>query len=123
MVRIGIALVTGFVTFFAAFWGSFILMGFRGYDIAPWIGAVCALLVGWFVYSAVSPGNLVWRMFRMGFIVGGVGFALGFFGPILLQPEANQGPLLGIFITGPGGFLLGCAYGLIEGLVTSRTEG
>lgn len=41
-------------------------------------------------------------------IVGGVGFAAGFFGPIAFNPEANQGPLVGIFITGPGGVLLGC---------------
>lgn len=120
---LGIALVVGLVTFFAAYWGSYILMGFEGGDTAMWVGAFCAVLVGWFVYSSVSPGNLVWRMFRMGFIVGGIGFALGFFGPMVFTPEANQGPLLGIFITGPGGFLLGCAYGLVEGLVTSRSEG
>ena len=36
-----------------------------------------------------------------------VGFAAGFFGPLVFNPEANQGPLLGIFITGPAGFFLG----------------
>jgi hypothetical protein len=40
-------------------------------------------------------------------IVGAVGFAAGFFGPITFNPDANQGPLLGIFITGPAGALLG----------------
>jgi hypothetical protein len=44
---------------------------------------------------------------RSGCVVGAVGFAGGFFGPILLTPEANQGPLLGIFITGPLGFIAG----------------
>jgi hypothetical protein len=43
--------------------------------------------------------------------LGGTGFAAGFFGPIALNPEANQGPLVGLFITGPlgalGGLLLG----------------
>jgi hypothetical protein len=34
--------------------------------------------------------------------LGIVGFAAGFFGPIALNPDANQGPLLGIFVTGPG---------------------
>ena len=51
-------------------------------------------------------------------ILGGIGFVLGFFGPIIFAPEANQGPLLGIFITGPGGavvgFLLGIVYGLLQ---------
>ena len=46
-----------------------------------------------------------------GFITGAVGFVLGFFGPIILTPEANQGPLLGIFVTGPLGYLVGLAAG------------
>lgn len=28
-------------------------------------------------------------------------------------PDANQGPLLGLFITGPGGFVLGAIGGAI----------
>ncbi len=54
-------------------------------------------------------------------VVGGVGFGCGFLGPIVLSPEANQGPLLGIFITGPGGTLLGALLGVTLGaLRTSR---
>jgi hypothetical protein len=49
--------------------------------------------------------------------LGATGFACGFFGPIALVPEANQGPLLGIFLTGPGGVLLG----LLAGIVARRT--
>jgi hypothetical protein len=48
-------------------------------------------------------------------LLGGIGFAAGFFGPIVFAPGANQGPLLGIFITGPAGFLLGLAYGALRG--------
>ena len=48
-------------------------------------------------------------------IVGGVSFAAGFFGPIVLTPEANQGPLLGIFITGPIGVVVGACLGAIFG--------
>ncbi|HKQ18121.1 MAG TPA: hypothetical protein VJW75_00110 [Candidatus Eisenbacteria bacterium] len=46
-----------------------------------------------------------------GFITGAVGFILGFLGPIVLAPQANQGPLLGIFVTGPLGFFVGLAAG------------
>lgn len=41
---------------------------------------------------------------------GSVGFLLGFFGPILVSPSSHQGPLLGIFFTGPAGFVLGGIY-------------
>jgi hypothetical protein len=47
-------------------------------------------------------------------LLGAIGFAAGFFGPIIFKPDANQGPLLGIFITGPGGFLIGLAYGIFR---------
>jgi len=51
---------------------------------------------------------------RPALLLGGIGFAAGFFGPMLLKPEANQGPLLGIFITGPIGFLVGLLYGIVR---------
>lgn len=44
-----------------------------------------------------------------GVILGGIGFVAGFFGPLILAPTANQGPLLGILYTGPMGFVLGTA--------------
>jgi hypothetical protein len=47
-------------------------------------------------------------------LVGGIGFAAGFFGPMIFAPGANQGPLLGIFITGPLGFLGGLTWGVFQ---------
>jgi len=58
--------------------------------------------------------EIVGRAIRPALIVGGLGFAGGFFGPMILTPEANQGPMLGIFITGPIGFLVGLTYGVIR---------
>lgn len=55
-------------------------------------------------------------------LLGAVGFACGFFGPIALNPEANQGPLLGIFITGPLGFLLGGGLGLLAAATKLSTQ-
>ncbi len=52
-------------------------------------------------------------IFKYGLLVGIIGFSLGFFGPIVFVPEANQGPLLGIFITGPLGFAAGIVLGII----------
>ncbi|OGR29106.1 MAG: hypothetical protein A2X83_04005 [Desulfuromonadales bacterium GWD2_54_10] len=46
-------------------------------------------------------------------ILGIVGFLSGFLGPIYLNPYANQGPMLGIFSTGPIGVILGYVLGKI----------
>lgn len=51
------------------------------------------------------------RIMLTGLVVGALTFALGFLGPIALAPDANQGPLLGIFITGPLGLVLGLLLG------------
>lgn len=53
-------------------------------------------------------------------VVGGISFSAGFFGPIFLQPDSPQGPMLGIFVTGPAGFILGLIGGAITGWVRSR---
>ncbi len=45
--------------------------------------------------------------------LGAVGLGAGFWGPILLNPSANQGPFLGLFFTGPISVVIGAALGLI----------
>lgn len=55
-------------------------------------------------------------------LAGGVGFMLGFFGPMIIAPGANQGPLLGIFITGPLGFALGFPLGFIYWFIKTRKQ-
>ncbi|MEP6549419.1 MAG: hypothetical protein ABJD53_18315, partial [Gammaproteobacteria bacterium] len=40
-------------------------------------------------------------------LLGAAGFASGFFGPMVFEPDANQGPLVGILMTGPAGAVLG----------------
>jgi hypothetical protein len=49
-------------------------------------------------------------------VIGGAGFMAGFCGPMILMPEANQGPLVGIIYTGP----LGAIAGAIGGLLYAR---
>jgi len=56
----------------------------------------------------------------MGVIIGGAEYLLGFIGPIVVHPDANQGPLHGIFITGPGGSMLGLVVGLDNAIVTGQ---
>ncbi len=72
--------------------------------------------VVWFRYASGGRYRpLVDRALGTAVSVGLVGFALGFFGPMLLAPDANQGPMLGIFITGPLGFFGGLAWGVWRG--------
>jgi hypothetical protein len=46
-------------------------------------------------------------------VLGAAGFTAGFFGPIAFLPDANTGPLIGIFMTGPGGVVLGLIMGAV----------
>ncbi|MEN2283393.1 hypothetical protein AAGF08_14705 [Algoriphagus sp. SE2] len=52
--------------------------------------------------------------------LGIIGFLIGFIGPLIFMPDANQGPLLGIFVTGPGGLVLGAVGGLIFGIIKNH---
>ena len=63
---------------------------------------------------------MISTMFRWGAILGVIGFICGFVGPVIFMPEANQGPLLGIFITGPLGFVVGLVVGFVLSLRPSR---
>lgn len=53
-------------------------------------------------------------------MVGTAAFAAGFFGPMIFTPESNQGPLLGIFVNGPAGFVAGLIVGGVVGWVRRR---
>ena len=60
--------------------------------------------------------RIVGSVFKGALIAGGIGFCAGFFGPMVFAPDANQGPLLGIFITGPLGAVLGAIGGFVYGI-------
>jgi hypothetical protein len=107
------------MTFFGTYVLSVIILMILSLDSA---GQVLALLIALAVSFMVWPHTRNMPRSALGAagygaaILGSIGFVAGFFGPMLLAPEANQGPLLGIFITGPGGALLGAVAGLVYGL-------
>jgi len=70
----------------------------------------------------MSPAKTGIGCLKSALIMGVSWLVLGYIGPIILAPSANQGPLLGIFITGPAGFLLGGLIGLGVGLVKQYNE-
>jgi hypothetical protein len=81
------------------------------------LGAVYGGLLGAWYERPTAEGGIVARWSAaMAIILGVASFLVGFVGPILVQHDAPQGPLLGIFITGPLGTVAGAALGALIGL-------
>jgi hypothetical protein len=76
--------------------------------IVLWLLTMTVLCL-WSAVSGDQAGNRasIGASWRMGWMVGGVGLALGFVGPLVIYPKASLGPLLGILLTGPLGFVVG----------------
>lgn len=114
-------------TYFFSYWVPLAFISVNGYDVmAPFIALVCAALVGWFAWQALGSGSATGVMSTVvlwATVVGSIGFVSGFIGPIIFAPDANQGPLLGIFITGPLGFVFGGVAGLAYALHQKRKDG
>jgi hypothetical protein len=79
------------------------------------------------IWLAVRYGPLRSRFWRgerwYGFaaLVGLVSFLAGFVGPMVLAPGANQGPMLGLFITGPVGVIVGIVWGRVRAASNIRS--
>lgn len=126
--RILLRLLATFValvaSYFLAFWvGGALIYSLTPRGISYWISFAIAILVAvivaryvWMQTRAARSG--LFRCLALGsLLTGAIAFSAGFFGPMLLTPNANQGPLLGIFITGPLGFILGGIGGAVYWLV------
>jgi predicted membrane-bound spermidine synthase len=61
---------------------------------------------------------LTWAL-TMAVVLGVVGFVVGFFGPMIFMPNANQGPLAGL-VWGPLGVVIGALVGCGIGLASRR---
>lgn len=116
LVRIVLGLVGLVAGWLASYW-----LYFAQYDIAgaAFMGRGAPFLVGLVVAAIILAAT---EHLRHGFLssivlgallLGSIGFVLGFFGPMVIDPQANQGPLLGLLITGPGGVLLGGPLGAL----------
>ncbi|HZY87374.1 MAG TPA: hypothetical protein VFE78_21235 [Gemmataceae bacterium] len=106
------------------------MLGLRVPGVPGWgpivsgvLGAVCGGLLGAWYERPTAEGGAVARWgVGMAAIVGCASFLVGFVGPILFQPDSPQGPLLGIFITGPLGTVAGAALGALIGLACQLTR-
>jgi hypothetical protein len=112
----GVAATFAFLaTFFFVYWLPFsVLMPERSSDLIPQLGSFTAAVIAatfvWRSLGSVNRGFLA-SVATGAALLGTIGFVGGFFGPMIFAPQANQGPLLGLFITGPGGFVLGAVGG------------
>jgi len=121
LLRIVVTFISGVAALYFVYWVGGALISSLG--LPDWVTFPLSLLVA--IAVAVAAARYVWvhtASFHAGLAnsvvlgaltMGGIGFSLGFFGPILFMPGANQGPLLGIFITGPLGLLFGAVGGAV----------
>jgi hypothetical protein len=65
------------------------------------------------VKGYITISDLTLRITLSALLVGSIAFSAGFFGPIIFS-SSNQGPLLGIFVTGPVGTLAGALWGIVS---------
>lgn len=81
-------------------------------------GAFC----GWFALYGHNEKSRKLMLFALvgSFAVGAFGFIVGFFGPMIVSPGSNQGPLLGFFVTGPIGVFIGASIGFCIGFARIR---
>jgi hypothetical protein len=117
VVRILFTFISGIAAFYFTYWAAGALI--FALDWSPWLSFLAALSAGvgaaWLVWTRTESihSGFVSTVVLGAVVTGGIGFSAGFFGPMIFTPGANQGPLLGLFITGPLGFLLGAAGGAI----------
>lgn len=83
-------------------------------------GAAAALASRLVWKQTRNPHGLLNLMVMGGLLVGTIGFCGGFFGPMIFSPESNQGPMLGLLITGPLGVVLGTIGGAIYWFVKMK---
>ena len=118
IVRSFIAALATFAAFYYVYWVPVAIILEAGYRRFQWMWIIRILgslvaAAGVAQYSwrhkSLVPQGLVSCVILGGAVMGGIGFAAGWFGPIIFDP-GSQGPLVA-FITGPLGFLVGTIGG------------
>ena len=122
--RIIVSAIVVVGTFYFMYWLPFTLIPVP-WGVAAILSYACAMAAGWYAWtrSGTVDSSLARSIGYWALVIGGIGFIGGFFGPMIFAPGANQGPMLGIFITGPLGVLLGAIGGLVHCLVQRKRAG
>ncbi len=74
-----------------------------------------AFFIAWTTWRSVLGNDIgIWFYCLSGaLLIGAISFIIGFIGPMLIAAGGNQGPMLGLFITGPIGIIVGAIAGFI----------
>jgi len=126
VVRLFLTAVVFMATYFFMYWVPFSLIPVgQAWGVAALVSLAIAVAVAAYVWGLLGRtgllgGSVMASVVKGAAIVGGIGFVGGFFGPMVFAPGANQGPLLGLLITGPLGVLVGAIGGLVLGLNRRR---
>jgi hypothetical protein len=118
--RILILFVVVPATYYFLYWVPFSIIPFVDHRWIPsFVSLICAIGAGWYVWRKIGTmkDSSISDRVLGALVLGGAGFSMGFFGPMIFTPNANQGPMLGIFITGPAGFIIGAVLGLVVGKI------
>lgn len=77
------------------------------------LGLLTAVVLGavWVASPASRPACR--HALTRGIVAGSVLLVVGYVAPLILTPESNLGPLLGILCTGPLGFTVGTILGAL----------
>ena len=105
--------VVGFLLVAFALYGTLATLEFFFiFYIHTPIGLVGGLCL-WYALDGGNPSTKrrILCAFKIGMVCGLLTFVVFFVGPMLVMPEANQGPFLG-FLAGPLGFALGAIIGI-----------
>lgn len=111
-----VAALCGLICLSIAFLGGMNVVAGSWLFAGTVVGAFAvAALSFWFAGSAhAGVANVQWRRsVRMALIVGTISLLAGYVGPLILYPDNNLGPLIGIFGSGPAGFAIGALGGFI----------
>jgi hypothetical protein len=115
LLRVFCTFLVSATAFYMTLWlvGALILPTGTPLPVRLLLSLLAAVFAGRYFWSRAtfSPEGPARPIMMGALLIGGIGFCAGFFGPLIFAPEANQGPLLGILITGPLGFLLGAVGG------------
>ncbi len=79
------------------------------------LALIAALLAGWYAWKLVAGEKVGVGVSVIcgALMLGGLGFIIGFLGPMVVAKDTGQGPLVGVFMTAPLGTILGAIGGYV----------